>query len=270
MRVGHRAARRISRARSSPALRSLPCALRGSSRSEARSASAPCAARGARGRTRAAPSSLTGGTVARHDDGRPPPAATRGPPAPCTAGIGDGRMREQRLLHLCGRDVLAPADDHVVGAAEHVQVPVLVEAAEIAGAQPAVRARRAGRHVRSADADRARLSIRTSVGRIGGPGRAGPLASLAGRQRGHLRGRLGEPVGRRDRHAGVERALEQLGAAPAHRRAARSAAVRAARRRPAGASSIVGHERGDRDRSCFDQRARCASASKRSSTTRCP
>ena len=51
---------------------------------------------------------------------------------------GDGVVLEQGVLDLGGRDVLAAADDGVVGAALAEQVALDVEPAAVAGVQPAV------------------------------------------------------------------------------------------------------------------------------------
>src|SRR5262249_17938094 len=51
-------------------------------------------------------------------------------------GAGDTWAARERALDLLGIDVLAATDDHVVDAADHVELAVLVELAEIAGAVP--------------------------------------------------------------------------------------------------------------------------------------
>src|SRR5665811_266336 len=50
----------------------------------------------------------------------------------------DRRMGRQRVLHLDGRDVLATADDHVLGAVLDQDVAGLVDRRHVAGAEPAV------------------------------------------------------------------------------------------------------------------------------------
>ena len=52
--------------------------------------------------------------------------------------LGDGGMRQQGRFDAVRADVLAAADDQVVAAALDPEVPVVVEAAEIAGVKPAV------------------------------------------------------------------------------------------------------------------------------------
>ena len=44
----------------------------------------------------------------------------------------------QHVLHLARRDVLATAHDHVLDAVHDVEIPLLVDAAGVAGVQPAV------------------------------------------------------------------------------------------------------------------------------------
>ena len=88
---------------------------------ERRSPSAPCAARAARGRSRAARprsprrrrASTTVATTACCHSGSSRPCT----PASATAGCSSSTCSTS-----LGRDVLAAGDDHVVGAAEHVQV----------------------------------------------------------------------------------------------------------------------------------------------------
>ncbi len=64
---------------------------------------------------------------------------TEGGVAPGHDGrIGDRRMGKQDVLHLGGRDVLAATNDPVGPAVEHGQVAVGVEAADVAGPEPAV------------------------------------------------------------------------------------------------------------------------------------
>ena len=53
-------------------------------------------------------------------------------------GFVDAADRHQRALDRHRRDVLAAADDHVLAAAGDPQVALVVQAAEIAGVQPAV------------------------------------------------------------------------------------------------------------------------------------
>ena len=52
-------------------------------------------------------------------------------------GVGDRRMREQGVLDLAGRDVLAAADDQLLDAPDEPQVAVL-EDALVARPEPAV------------------------------------------------------------------------------------------------------------------------------------
>ncbi|HET8607657.1 MAG TPA: hypothetical protein VFL66_11605 [Gaiellaceae bacterium] len=53
-------------------------------------------------------------------------------------------MRVQRLLDLAREDVVAAADDQLLQPVDEVEVAVAVEAADVAGAQPAVRGERRG------------------------------------------------------------------------------------------------------------------------------
>ena len=69
------------------------------------------------------------------------------------AGVGDGRMREQRRLDLGRRDVLAAADDRVGLAAGDREAALRVERAAVAGVQPAVGGGGAGRDGRPGDED---------------------------------------------------------------------------------------------------------------------
>src|SRR6266508_6711058 len=50
--------------------------------------------------------------------------------------LGDARMLQQQLLHLAGVDVVAAGDDQLLAAAFDTQVAALIEAAEVAGAEP--------------------------------------------------------------------------------------------------------------------------------------
>ncbi len=54
------------------------------------------------------------------------------------------RMLVQHQLDLLGKDVAAVADDHVLDAVEDIEIAVLIEAADVAGTQPAVLERRRG------------------------------------------------------------------------------------------------------------------------------
>ena len=56
-----------------------------------------------------------------------------------------GRVRAQRVLDHLGVDVVAAADDQVLGAAGQVQPPERVAKAQVAGDQPAVGGERLGR-----------------------------------------------------------------------------------------------------------------------------
>src|SRR5437660_170125 len=53
-------------------------------------------------------------------------------------GLAHGRMTQQRLLDVVGRDLLAAAIDDFLGAADDGEDTLLVDQAEIAGWQPAV------------------------------------------------------------------------------------------------------------------------------------
>src|SRR5688500_20257912 len=58
--------------------------------------------------------------------------------------LGDGGMRVEDLLHLARVDVEAAADDEVLLALDDVEEVVGVEAADVAGVQPAVAQRPRG------------------------------------------------------------------------------------------------------------------------------
>ncbi len=53
-------------------------------------------------------------------------------------GVHDGRMLVERVLDLDAVDVLAAADQHVLGAVDDVAEAFLVQAGEIAGLDPAI------------------------------------------------------------------------------------------------------------------------------------
>ena len=165
-------------------------------------------------------------------------------------------MGEQHLLDLLRRDVLAARDDHVVGAAEHVQVPVRVDPAEVAGVA-AIRPRPAtpGATLGPRTAIRPSAPIRTSAWASGGPDRAGRARGLArARSVGDLGGGLGEAVGRRHRDA-RRRARARPG-----RRGAGPPPSSTQRRRPGADAGVEQagehrrHQRGERDRLLGQQR----------------
>src|SRR5512132_2016048 len=70
----------------------------------------------------------------------------------------DGRVLQQRLLDVPWKDVEAAPNDQVLLAVDDVDVPVVVEAAQVAGVEPAVpdRLRRQLRRAPVAEHDRAR------------------------------------------------------------------------------------------------------------------
>ena len=67
--------------------------------------------------------------------------------------VDDLGVAQQHLLDLGRDDVLAAADDHVVDPVLDVEEAFLVDAAEVAGVQPAVGVGAAGRHGRALDED---------------------------------------------------------------------------------------------------------------------
>ena len=71
--------------------------------------------------------------VAQHDD-RADDRAALGVRRGDRGGLGDRGVRHERRLDLERPDPVPGADDHVVGAALEVQVPVLVLADAVAGA----------------------------------------------------------------------------------------------------------------------------------------
>ena len=144
-----------------------------------------------------------GGAEAVPDEGAELVASTAAPPGcrahddgddalapllvghPDHRGLGDRRVLEQDVLDLGGGDVLAAADDRVVGAALDEQVALVVEPAAVAGGEPAVgverrrrprtrrrpgrRARRSARSRRRQAARRPRRGSRTRLPAAGGP-----------------------------------------------------------------------------------------------------
>ena len=76
----------------------------------------------------------------------------------------DGRVLDEHGLDLAGREVLAAADDHVVEPPVHEQVALVVEAAAVAGVEPAVvgaaiDAEVLARHLLAAHPDLAELAV---------------------------------------------------------------------------------------------------------------
>ena len=89
-------------------------------------------------------------------------------------GLGDLGKPVDHGLDLAGVDVLATADDHVLGPVDEHQVTVLVEPADVTGVQPAVDDRRRGllgpvevatHDVRALDHDLAGLAVGHRVAR---------------------------------------------------------------------------------------------------------
>ena len=118
-------------------------------------------------------------------------------------------MAHQHLLDLGGSDVLAAGDDHVAEAVVDVEEAVVVDAAEVAGVQPAVLVGAARRDGRALDEDLAVLDPQVR-GQQRAPGGAELPQRVLGRERGHLRRRLGEPVGLDDGGAAPRRLLDHL------------------------------------------------------------
>ena len=91
------------------------------------------------------------GAARRRPDGRMT-AHTRSPKRSSGAGhhgdLGDARDAHQQLLDLDGADVLAAADDDVLQAVGDAQAAVVVEHADVAGAEPAVGVERGGGRAR--------------------------------------------------------------------------------------------------------------------------
>src|SRR3989442_1135490 len=76
-----------------------------------------------------------GGAVPRHDEGADALAIdVVGRSA--HRNFLHGRVRRQHVLDLAGGNVLAAADDDVLHAVGHDEVAVVVEAAEVPGAEP--------------------------------------------------------------------------------------------------------------------------------------
>ena len=95
-----------------------------------------------------APRPAAGRRVDRRPPGRSPPRATRRWPhsssgRPDHGGVDDPVAGDEHVLDLGRGDVLPAPDDGVVGPTLDEQVAVLVEAAPVAGGEPAV-VRRAG------------------------------------------------------------------------------------------------------------------------------
>ena len=112
------------------------------------------------------------------------------------ARLGDRRVGLEDRLDLGRRDVLTAGDDRVRLAAGDGEAAAIVEGAEVAGAK-----RRAAPGATVGPSTR----ISPSAASVH------PRAEQRRAERRHLRARLGQAVGRRDRHAGVPRALEQRG-----------------------------------------------------------
>ena len=98
-------------------------------------------------------------------------------------GRGDLRVGEQRVLDDRGVDVVAAADDQVLGPAGEADEAVLVDAAEVAGVEPAVdQLAHAVQHV----------AVLVAAGDV-----AGEHGGPADRQHAGLRRRAGPPSCRR-------------------------------------------------------------------------
>ena len=130
-------------------------------------------------------------------------------------GVGDAGMLDEAVLDLDAVDVLAAADDHVLGPVGDEQVAVVVEVADVAGVQPAVddrRRRRLGlvpvaRHDdRALDEDLAGLA-----GVRGACRRASAMRELDGRHRQADRVGLSQRVGAGERVATGRRLGEAVG-----------------------------------------------------------
>ena len=192
------------------------------------------------------------------------------------AGLAHRRMLQQHRLDLGRVHVLAARDDQVVASVEHLQAAVGVEAADVAGVQPAAleRARRrlgivqvALHHGRSAHQDLARRAgrrvaavvddpqLRALHGRIGrGVRRAGRAAAraVATCERG-----LGEAVGGAHRDSRRRARAPAVPARPPRRRAAaRAARAAPGAHRGARAAATAWWARATRRR-CRRRRARC-------------
>ena len=90
--------------------------------------------------------------------------------------LGHGRVLEEAVLDLDGRDVLAAADDHVLLAVDDGQVPLGVQRPAVAGVEPPTLERL-----------RARGPLPVARGRDGGARRARTGARMAHRPRGTAR-----------------------------------------------------------------------------------
>ncbi len=135
------------------------------------------------------------------------------PPAILAAGdgnLGDGGMLQQGRFDAIRADVLAAADDQVVAAALHPEVPVVVEAAEIAGVKPAVAGKRRRGDRGPADEDLTVVDPDLGAGK-GPAGRADARGRLTGPERADLRAGLGQAIGLDDGRTAAERLLEHLG-----------------------------------------------------------
>ena len=236
-----------------------------------RSPWAPCAARAARGRTRAA--------RPRRRRRRRAARRARRPPAPLR--VARGRARAARRppgapSSACSTSLRAPRsrrrDDHVVGAADTCRCPSLVDAAEVAGAQPAVRrrprrARRSGPRTRISPSS----SIRTSVAE---DRRARPLP---GRSRGLAAAASSRPAstprsGRRSARTGTPASSARSSSAGGSRAAAEQHAAQAGAvgaRRRAGARASSGRARRSSAAPLVDARRRAPGRSARA-RSRCP
>ena len=107
----------------------------------------------------------SGGDDERRSTSLPPLAIV----AAGDGNLGHAGMLEQGRLDALRPDVLAAADDQVVAAALDPEVSLVVEAAEVAGVQPAVAGERRRGDRGTADEDLALARPRTSVPGSGRP-----------------------------------------------------------------------------------------------------
>ena len=195
-------------------LRTLPDPVRGRSSTGA-SAPAPCTSPAASGElAQLVGSSVAPGRGTTYAAPTSPHALVRHPDRP--RSLGDGRVLEQGGLDLGRVDVLSAGDEHVLHPVDDVEVALVVDDRDVAGAQPAVGERRRGRLRRAPSSP----ASRSGPGRA--PRRARPAADV-GQVRRRPPARRRRSRARRPSPALRDRLLSAAGTSrPARSRSARS------------------------------------------------
>ena len=182
-----------------------------------RPASAPCRARARRSSGSGARPRFASASVAEHDQG-----ADRLLPlgiGPADHGrVRDGGMSDQDRLHLRRHHVLAAGDDHLAAATGDVEKRLLVDVAEVAGVQPAVRVDRLARAPSVPGPGSRRPRSERALVSSGRPAEPTLRVRVLRRQRRHLGAGLGHPVGLDHRGPPVERLPQGRPEGPARHR----------------------------------------------------